>query len=231
MIASSGAQRRPLPPQQRHRGQHLSTTLCHTWLHGHCVQESYHTFMPELSLLHQAAHKKNHPATAVVHGPGYTPFRVLHKLNHQVFIVESVAVEHVRSFAVQCLHRFASSDLGNTEQIWMDIARDHRDNVIQKLTGHRFDDDLWFKVRWIGFTATRDTWQRVIVLAASCPDRVLQYYRQPCARRTPERVTFVQREFPTADYNVTLFQSVTVTRQRDFPTRMRRRTRKNFEFL
>ena len=159
------------------------------------------------------------------------PSQVLHKLNHQVFIVESVAVEHVRSFAVQCLHRFASSDLGNTEQIWMDIARDHRDNVIQKLTGHRFDDDLWFKVRWIGFTATRDTWQRVIVLAASCPDRVLQYYRQPCARRTPERVTFVQREFPTADYNVTLFQSVTVTRQRDFPTRMRRRTRKNFEFL
>lgn len=129
------------------------------------------------------------------------PAQVIHKVNPQVYIVEPIAVENVRPFPVhiQRLRRFAFSDLGITEQLRMDVLRDHPDNVVQKLTDHRFDEGLWCKVRWLGFTATRDSWQRADVLAASCPDMLLQYYRKPRTRRTPELVAFMRREFPTAD--------------------------------
>ena len=56
------------------------------------------------------------------------------------------------------MRRFASSDLGITEQLKLDVMRDHPDNIVQKLTKHKHDEGrLWFKVRWLGFTAARDS--------------------------------------------------------------------------
>lgn len=87
------------------------------------------------------------------------PAQVLYRVNPQVFIVEPIAVEHVQPFPVyiQRLRRFASSDLGITEQLRIDVSRDHPDNVIQKLTKHKFDVKMWFRVRWLGFSAAKDT--------------------------------------------------------------------------
>ena len=152
------------------------------------------------------------------------PAQVLYRVNPQVFIVEPIAVEHIRPFPVhiQRLRRFASSDLGITEQLKIDVMRDHPDNVVQKLTKHRFDEgELWFLVRWLGFTAARDTWQRATELAQSCPDMIMQYYRKPRTKRTPELVAFVKKEFPAADHEARLFEKV--GRQRDFPKSRRKR--------
>ena len=44
---------------------------------------------------------------------------------------------------------------------------------------------------------------------------ILQYYRKPRTKRTPELVAFVRQEFPTIDHEARLFQPV--SRQRDFP--------------
>ena len=87
------------------------------------------------------------------------PAQVIYRVNPQVYIVEPVAVAHVRLFPVhiQRLRRFASSDLGVTEQLAIDVQRDHPDNIVQKLTNHRFDQNLWFKIRWLGFSAARDS--------------------------------------------------------------------------
>ena len=106
----------------------------------------------------------------------------------------------------------------------MDVVRDHPDNVVQKLTRHRFDGELWFKVRWLGFTAARDTWQTATVLAQSCPDKIMHYYRRPKTRRTPELIEFFRETFPAADPNARLFQQT--PRRRDMPARPSKRTRR-----
>ena len=102
----------------------------------------------------------------------------------------------------------------------MDVARDHPDNVVQKLTRHRCDGELWFKVRWLGFSAARDTWQTASVLTQSCPQLVMQYYRRQKTKRTPELIEHMRENFPAADLHARLYQPT--RRQRDFPIRARR---------
>ena len=169
-----------------------------------------------------AVHVPDTKLDYVWRGPG----QVLYRVNPQVFIVEPVAVEHVRPFPihVQRLRRFASSDLGITEQIRMDVIRDHPDNVVQKLTQHRYDGALWFKIRWLGFSAARDSWQLASELAESCPDTIVSYYRRRRTKRTPELVTFIRKHFPAIDDTATLYQSV--SRSRDFPVRRRAHARR-----
>lgn len=139
------------------------------------------------------------------------PAQVIHRVNPQIYIVDPVGLEHVRPFAVHVslLRRFASSQLDVTEQLTEEIRRDHPDNVVQKLVAHKHHDgNLWLQVRWLGFTAERDTWQQATLLAESCPDRVLEYYRRANTERTPELIAFIRTTFPTADDEARLMQPV-----------------------
>ena len=56
-------------------------------------------------------------------GPG----QVIHQVTPMVFIVETVGVPHVRPFPVhtQRLCRFVTADLDVTEQLRIDVQRDH----------------------------------------------------------------------------------------------------------
>lgn len=92
-----------------------------------------------------AVHKPDTKLDYVWRGPA----QILHQVNPQVFIVEPIAVENVRPFPVHIrrLRRFVSPDLGITEQLRIDVVRDHADNVVQKLTAHQFDGILLFKIR------------------------------------------------------------------------------------
>ena len=53
---------------------------------------------------------------------------------------------------------------------------DYPDNIVQKLLGHRQDDDGFkIRVRWLGFDRTHDTWEPVTKLAADVSDLVEKY--------------------------------------------------------
>ena len=48
--------------------------------------------------------------------------------------------------------------LNMTEQIKLDVYRDHPDNIVIKLVGHQLHNgELWFMCRWRGFTAEIDS--------------------------------------------------------------------------
>ena len=100
------------------------------------------------------------PATKIDYvwrGPGVVLEQVVSPL---VFTVKPAGVDHAKPFPVHVcrLRRFATQALHMTQQLRLDAARDHPDNIISKLTAHQHHGNtLWFKCRWLGFTAAVDT--------------------------------------------------------------------------
>ena len=130
------------------------------------------------------------------------PAQVIHRVNPLIYIVDPVGAHHVQPFAVHVslLRRFAAASLNITEQLRIEIQLDHPDNIVQKLVAHKpHDGGLWYKVRWLGFTAERDTWQTASELLTSCPDKLLEYYRSPKTTRTPPLIQFMRAAFPSAE--------------------------------
>ena len=143
------------------------------------------------------------------------PAQVIHRVNPRIYIIDPVGVEQVQPFAVHVtlLRRFASSQLDVTEQMLEEIHMDHPDNIVHKLVNHKMDDgDLWFQIRWLGFTAERDTWQKASVINESCPDRILQYYRRRNTNRDPHLMRYIRTAFPNADADVRNLQRTTSRR-------------------
>ena len=159
------------------------------------------TAMPDIDLGDYVLYAVHVPDTKLDYrwrGPG----QVIHQVTPMVFIVEPVGVPHVRPFPVhtQRLRRFATADLDVTEQLRIDVQRDHPANVIQKLVDHQvYNHQLWFRVRWLGFSAARDTWQLAAEINASAPNTILVYYRRRRTRRSAPLIAYMRTNFPSAD--------------------------------
>ena len=164
------------------------------------------TALPEIDIGDYVLYAVHVPDTKLDYrwkGPG----QVIHQVTPMVFIVEPVGIPHVRPFPVhvQRLRRFAAAGLEITEQLQLDVQRDHPGNVVQKVVGHQVHDGrLWCRVRWLGFSAARDSWQLASALNRTTPAVLLTYYRRRRTRRTPELLTFMRTNFPSADIEARL---------------------------
>ena len=63
--------------------------------------------------------------------------------------MEPVGVRHIAPFPIHIvmLRRFASADLNVTEQLSVAVRQDHPDNIVQKIVGHKHEQQvLWCRV-------------------------------------------------------------------------------------
>ena len=103
-----------------------------------------------------ATHKPDTKIDYVWRGPGV----VQQQVSPLVYLVQPAGVPHAKPFhAHVCrLRRFATQALQLTEQLRVDLARDHPDNIVSKVVQHQHTNGvLWFRCRWLGFTAEADT--------------------------------------------------------------------------
>ena len=99
---------------------------------------------------------------------------------------------------IQRLRRFAGKQLTMTEQLRLEVNREHPDNIVSKIVGHEMKHGtLYMKVRWKGFTAEMDTAQEATELFESCPHEITEYYASVKAKKNDELHKFMQEYFPS----------------------------------
>lgn len=84
-----------------------------------------------------------------------------------------------------------------TEQLRLDNERDHPDNIISKVVSHTSDvEDIYFRVRWRGFTSELDTHIPGAQLATDAPDNLRQYFRDQSGREDAALRAYIDEYFP-----------------------------------
>lgn len=89
-----------------------------------------------------------------------------------------------------------------TEQLQLEVKREHPDNVVAKIVGHEMKHGtLYMMCRWKGFITEMDTTQEAKKLFKSCPTRITEYN---AADRTEKdkalKNDFIQECFPSLEH-------------------------------
>ena len=96
------------------------------------------------------------------------------------------------------LRRFAGRHLHVTEQLQIDVDKDHPDNVVGSIVSHKMHDgEIYFLCRWRGFTTELDSWQTGACLATDCPDKLRDYFKDNKTLHDEALKKYIQEKFPT----------------------------------
>ena len=144
-----------------------------------------------------AVHKPDTKLDYTWRGPG----EIVERCNRLVYKVKPCTQHDMPAFEahVARLRRFAGAhQLNMTEQLKLDISRDHPDNIVSKLVGHRLHEgDMWFMCRWKGFTKEIDSLQAAEVLLEDCPAKVLDYLKKQSPLNDKHLKKLADKHFPT----------------------------------
>ena len=86
------------------------------------------------------------------------------------------------------LRRFASKNLHMSEQIQLEVVRDHPNNIVQKIVSHKMHNgELYMMVRWKGFTENLDQYLAATQLTDSVAESVTEYIAKMWKRKRRSR--------------------------------------------
>ena len=113
------------------------------------------------------------------------PLRVVSTVNGWVYILEDIVSGKHRTVHVQRMKLYADADFLVTEDVRNQAALEdvtHIEDLVERKEND--EGDLELRLRWLGFTASEDTWEPVAMLhedQALLVERYLQRIQHECA--------------------------------------------------
>ena len=115
------------------------------------------------------------------------PFRVVGTVNTAVHVCENLVMGKQSSINTSRLRKYADALLNVTAELKEQAAHDSLEFYSDKLVGWREADEglLEYKIRWLGFDATGDSWEPLKQFFEGAPTMVRRRYAQCMLRTAP----------------------------------------------